>query len=204
MARKCKEDSDRTYPMLLDAAEQVFSQKGYARATFHEIAEQAGLSRGAIYWHFNAKHQLLDAVLRRAQLPWDGLPQQFSSLEQCPSLSDLGETFAKGLATIVGDPSLQRVTLILLLRTELVSDNHPVQDRLTAIHERIKRYLVAALSWRYHNPDGSPHDNIPAAATAVKALLVGTVMGWLLSQTEIDLSPLPRMVELLISNFVDG
>jgi len=33
---------------------------------------------------------------------------------------------------------------------------------------------------------------------------VGTVMGGLLSQTEIDLDPLPRMVELLISNFVDG
>lgn len=204
MARKCKEDSDRTYPMLLDAAEQVFSQKGYARATFHEIAEQAGLTRGAIYWHFSDKNQLLDAVLRRARLPWDSLPEQFSSLEQCPSLSDLGETFAKGLANIVGDPSLHRITLILLLRTELVSDNHPVHDRLTAIHERIKSYLVAALSWRYHNPDGSPHDNIPAAATAVKALLVGTVIGWLLSQTEIDLAPLPRMVELLISNFVDG
>lgn len=39
MARKCKEESERTYPLLLDAAEQVFSEKGYARATFHEIAE---------------------------------------------------------------------------------------------------------------------------------------------------------------------
>lgn len=202
MARKCKEESERTYPLLLDAAEQVFSEKGYARATSHEIAEQAGLTRGAIYWHFSDKYQLLDAVLRRARFPWDSLPEEFSSLEQCPSPTDLGETFGRGLSSIVGDPSLHRVTLIMLLRTERLSDNYPVNGRLAAIHERIKNHVVAALSWQYRNADGSPHRNIPAAATAVKALLVGTVVGWLLNPADIELQHFSQVVEGLITSVV--
>ncbi|SKA80208.1 transcriptional regulator, TetR family [Pseudomonas extremaustralis] len=89
MARTSKEEADKTYGLLLDAAEQVFSQKGYVNATFHEIAERTGLTRGAIYWHFSDKYQLLDAVLRRMQLPWERLPEHFTSRTQTSSLSEL-------------------------------------------------------------------------------------------------------------------
>jgi AcrR family transcriptional regulator len=204
MARKCKEDAARTYQLLLDAAEQVFSQKGYATATFQEIADHAGLTRGAIYWHFNDKPQLLEAVLMRARLPWDNLPEQFDSLEQSPSLSDLGQTIGRAMDKIIGDASLRRITAILLLRTELVGVNHHVYSRLTSINERIVRYLVAALSWRYRTVEGSPHPAIPAAAHAVKALLTGLVYEALLTQTAIDQVLIPRTVEQLITSLVSN
>jgi TetR/AcrR family acrAB operon transcriptional repressor len=133
MARKCKEEANKTYGLLLDAAEQVFSQKGYANATFHEIAEQAGLTRGAIYWHFSDKYQLLGAVLRRTQLPWERLPEHFTSRSQVPSLAELCEAIGDALHEIVNDPRQHRITLILLHRTELVTDNHQVYCRLTAM-----------------------------------------------------------------------
>jgi AcrR family transcriptional regulator len=203
MARKCKEEADKTYGLLLDAAEQVFSQKGYANATFHEIAERAGLTRGAIYWHFSDKYQLLDAVLRRTQLPWERLPEHFTSRSQVPSLAELCEAIGDALHEIVNDPRQHRITLILLHRTELVTDNHRVYCRLTAILDRIKRYLIAALNWLFRNAEGRPHRNIPTAATAVKALLTGMVYEWLLNQAEIDLTQVPQTVERLLSSFFE-
>lgn len=168
----------------MDAAEHVFSQKGYANAAFQEIAESVGLSRGAIYWHFSDKDQLLDAVLRRTQLPWERLPEQFASRSEMPSLDELCEDIGDALNEIVSDPRQYRITLTLLHRTELVADNHQVLCRLIAILERIKSYLVAAFTWLYRTSDGKLHRNIPTAATAVKALLTGMVFEWLLNQAE--------------------
>jgi AcrR family transcriptional regulator len=52
-----------TRSRLLDAAEQVFSSRGFADASLDEIAEIAGLTKGAVYSNFDKKLDLLLAVL---------------------------------------------------------------------------------------------------------------------------------------------
>ncbi len=51
-----------TRQQLLDAAAEVFSERGYARATTKEIAKAAGVSEGTIYRHFADKKRLFQAV----------------------------------------------------------------------------------------------------------------------------------------------
>lgn len=199
MVRKRKEDVEITRHLLLEAAEEVFSHRGYAQATFQEIAERAGLSRGAIYWHFRDKSELLDAVLNRARLPWDQLPERFSCLSQAPTVSQLSRALGDGLEEIVSDARLHRVTLILLHRTELIAENDQVYRRLTRIFNRIKTYVIAALNMRFKEADGTPCTDIPAIATAIKALLTGSIYEWLLNQAEIELKHIPATVEALIS-----
>ncbi|MBN2839995.1 MAG: TetR/AcrR family transcriptional regulator [Coriobacteriia bacterium] len=53
---------EATRQQLLDAAEGVFAERGYARATTKEIAKAAGVSEGTIYRHFADKQQLFQAV----------------------------------------------------------------------------------------------------------------------------------------------
>ena len=48
---------------LLEAAMEVFAQRGYRDASVDEIAERAGYSKGAIYFHFSGKDDLLFALL---------------------------------------------------------------------------------------------------------------------------------------------
>jgi AcrR family transcriptional regulator len=48
---------------LLDAAVEVFAQRGYQRATIDHIAAEAGLSKGTVYWHFSSKAELFQALL---------------------------------------------------------------------------------------------------------------------------------------------
>ena len=62
MARKTKEEAERTYHLLLDAAIDEFTDRGVAHTTLLQIATRAGLTRGAIYWHFKNKDELIMAL----------------------------------------------------------------------------------------------------------------------------------------------
>ena len=63
MARKCKEDAEKTRQAVIEAALDVFSEKGYAKATFDEIALRAGFTKGAVYWYFRNKADLVAALI---------------------------------------------------------------------------------------------------------------------------------------------
>ncbi len=65
MARKCKEESERTYNALLDAATQLFIRQGVSKTTLNEIACAAGMTRGAVYWHFDNKDAVIIALWER-------------------------------------------------------------------------------------------------------------------------------------------
>ncbi len=63
MARKCKEDAEKTRQAVIESALDVFSDKGYAKATFDEIAARAGFTKGAVYWYFRNKADLVAALI---------------------------------------------------------------------------------------------------------------------------------------------
>jgi len=56
---------EHTRSLLLDAAEEVFAEKGFTPATLDDIASAAGYTKGAIYKHFGAKEDLFLAVSDR-------------------------------------------------------------------------------------------------------------------------------------------
>ena len=69
MARKTKENAELTRQRLIEAARQVFLIRGVSRTTMEHIAIQAGVTRGAIYWHFNNKLDLFQAMREQVFLP---------------------------------------------------------------------------------------------------------------------------------------
>ncbi|WP_433715045.1 TetR/AcrR family transcriptional regulator [Nocardia sp. CA-084685] len=56
---------ERTRSLLLDAAQEVFAEKGFTAATLDDIAHAAGYTKGAIYKHFPTKEELFLAVSDR-------------------------------------------------------------------------------------------------------------------------------------------
>jgi AcrR family transcriptional regulator len=62
--RRTKEDAEITRQHLLKAGLKVFSEKGYAASRLSDVAEEAGVTRGAIYWHFKNKKELFIALFR--------------------------------------------------------------------------------------------------------------------------------------------
>lgn len=54
---------------ILDAALACFTARGYHETSVDDIAARAGLSKGAIYWHFAGKRELFLALIDRAAEP---------------------------------------------------------------------------------------------------------------------------------------
>ncbi len=53
--RKTKEEAQQTRSNLLNAALNVFYERGVSKVSLDEIAKTAGVTRGALYWHFKNK-----------------------------------------------------------------------------------------------------------------------------------------------------
>jgi AcrR family transcriptional regulator len=82
---------------ILDAALEVFAQKGYSAANVSDVAARAGVSQGTIYWYFDSKEELFTAAIRTL---FDSLDQEaFVALAQCATAADklraLGQTMAQ-------------------------------------------------------------------------------------------------------------
>ena len=56
--RRTKAEAEETRQAILAAAERVFFKKGVANSSLDEVAAAAGVTRGAIYWHFSSKTDL--------------------------------------------------------------------------------------------------------------------------------------------------
>jgi len=63
--RRTREDAEKTRVQILDEAIDIFSRKGYSDTTLDEVAQRAGVTKGAIYWHFEDKLDLFRQVSRR-------------------------------------------------------------------------------------------------------------------------------------------
>jgi AcrR family transcriptional regulator len=64
MAAK-KESEQARRKQILEAAEKVFAARGIDRARMDDIVEEAGLSKGTLYWYFKSKDALIRALIDR-------------------------------------------------------------------------------------------------------------------------------------------
>jgi TetR/AcrR family acrAB operon transcriptional repressor len=68
--RRTKEEAEQTRRQLMDAGLKVFGERGYEAARLSDIAAEAGVTRGAVHWHFKNKQGLLFAILREMANPY--------------------------------------------------------------------------------------------------------------------------------------
>ena len=86
---------------IIDAAERIFFSKGFEHATMNDVAEEAELSKGALYLYFHSKNELCMAILQRSlhilKEIFELLLNQkdLTSIEKFPKLAALFITFAK-------------------------------------------------------------------------------------------------------------
>lgn len=189
MARRTKEDAIATRSSLIDAAERVFCEKGVARASLSDIAQAAGATRGAIYWHFKDKVDLFGAMMDRVTLP---LEQGFGALEEstCPDpVERLRAVLALVLHGVASDERTRRVFEIALYKVEYVGELIGVRDRHIAASDGFTNQLardfeLAAQAQRVVLPM-TPVE----AAVGLHALFDGLIRNWILGGGAFDLRP---------------
>lgn len=127
MARKTKAEAAATREALLEAAEEVFFAKGVARTSLEQIARHAGLTRGAVYWHFKNKGDLFMALVEQVRMPFQSLMDEVDKADlQLSPLESIRLACHAGLVRLE-QPSYQRILSILLHRCEFFSDINPLE-----------------------------------------------------------------------------
>ena len=63
--RKTKEEAEKTKKRILKSALKVFLKNGYSKTSLSDIAKDAGYTRGAVYWHFKDKSEILEKLISK-------------------------------------------------------------------------------------------------------------------------------------------
>ena len=187
MVRKTKEDAQATRSLILDTAELVFEQRGVSGTSLHEIARAAGLTRGAIYWHFKDKADLFDAMMARAHLPLEESGLGCGSRGADITPTQMRDGLVAVLRRVVSDPQMRRVFGIASHKVEYAGESASLRERhveaRNACVADIERTLGRALRL------GELQRRMPARAAAVglHALVDGLLQNWMLDPGGFDL-----------------
>ena len=81
--RRTKEDAEKTRQAVLASAIDIFCEKGYSKTTFDEIAKRINLTKGAVYWYFRNKPDIVAAIINEYAQKYLGTLKDF--LEENPA-----------------------------------------------------------------------------------------------------------------------
>lgn len=196
MARRTKQEAQATRSRILDTAELVFEQRGVSGTSLGEIAKAAGLTRGAIYWHFKDKADLFNTMMERVTLP---LEQTIKDTEI--TLVQMRDVFVDVLRKVVTEPQLRRVFDIATHKVEYVGEMNAVRERHLAMRNGCLADMQLALR-RAQRSGAMPKAIAPrSAALGLIALFDGLLQNWMLDRDGFDL---PRVGGQVFDAYLRG
>ena len=69
---------------ILDAADELFGQKGFDGTSTNDILEKVGIARGTLYYHFKSKEDIMDVLIERYNVRLLGAAQQIAADKSIP------------------------------------------------------------------------------------------------------------------------
>lgn len=149
MARTTKEEAQKTRQRIMDTSIVLFNRDGVSATTLENIAEAAGMTRGAIYWHFKNKLDLITAI--HEQLHLSIMETLFRDLEDMsrPPVERMKSAITKFLTHLAEDELQQMVLTIFTIKCDYSGDmgaflNHQAsskQDGFTLFFKNFQEAL---------------------------------------------------------------
>lgn len=200
LVRKTKQEALETRTLILDAAERIFHEQGVAHTSLNEIADAAGVTRGAIYWHFKNKVDLFNCMHARVHLPIEALAEVSAKADETDPLGRLRDLLVLVLVDTVENQRQQRVLEILIHKCEFICEMGDLVQRQQAIYQeacqRTQRSLINAV-----NRGQLPADlDTRKASVAVHGYIRGLLSNWLFMKDMFDLSKeAPALIDALVN-----
>jgi len=149
-----------TRQQILDASLRLFSERGFARTTVRDIARQAGITDAAIYYHFESKRELLEALVEE-----QGFVNSLLELERASADVPLRETLlwmARGAINIM-DENRDFLRLIIM---EGLGGDEAATEQYQRLTERWENGLARALN-QYVTKGELPRDDVRSVARQI-------------------------------------
>jgi TetR/AcrR family transcriptional regulator, acrAB operon repressor len=143
--RRTKEEAARTRRDIVEAALACFDRHGIAGTTLEQIAAQAKVTKGAVYWHFTGKAEILHAIREEASIPL--LDRADCTLLHCASASPL-ERIQRFLENMLGaiatDAHTRRALSVMQFKCEYANDLAAELTDMRRNNDRLAKSLEQA------------------------------------------------------------
>jgi len=172
---------------LLDAAEQLFQQRGVSRCSLQDIAQAAGVTRGAIYWHFKDKAELFDAMMERATMPLEEGMDMNVDASGVLSLADLRWGLINVFYSAMHNERTRRVFEIAMQKVEYTGEMQALQQRKLQSHRNWREQNRLAFEQAIALGQLPQGLDTGRAAVALVALVDGLLHQWIMDPESFDL-----------------
>ena len=186
--RRTKEEADNTRTAILTAAELLFLKKGVSHTSLEQIARQAGVTRGAVYWHFQNKAHLFNEMLNQVRLPTEQMAKQISQCDPNNPIVGLRYLCTEVLLTVGSNERKRRILTILQRRCEFTADLREAEER----HEAYINEFIDLCEQLFSQPSTAArlYAGITPrmAAISLHTMLLGLLTNWLRDPTLFDVA----------------
>lgn len=205
MARKTKEEAERTYHALLDSATILFMRQGVAQTTLNDIALAAGRTRGAVYWHFDNKDAVIQALWERnTEILHETFTDELKHLDPDNPAGHFRRVIKNLLSSVVEQPEIGQVIRIVMHSVEFTEQKTDLQKFLNTKHQVIHEAMEQALETL--QGAGALSSGLPPKLLAQSTLcyLLGLIHAYLEpGQARLDLKQDgDQMLELFLDSFL--
>lgn len=180
MVRKTKIATEQTRAQIIAAARAVFAERGVSRTTLAQIASKAGVTRGAIYWHFANKPALFFAMMEQVSLPLiDRMDENLPASGSDDPLRGIRSQMREVLRLIETDPTARTTFEIINLKCEYVDEFASLDSQM--IQSGCNFMAVLERAYRHAHKQGLLHDGAAPELMALEtfAFMKGLIRLWL-------------------------
>jgi TetR/AcrR family acrAB operon transcriptional repressor len=201
VVRRTKEEALETRNQILDTAERVFSAKGVSRTSLADIADAAGVTRGAIYWHFKNKADVFQAMIERVALPMEEMVRAAADEAAEDPLERVRAACVYVLRKTAEDRRVRRVLEIAFFKCEIDEDMRPLVGRQMECRAEGMVMFQKALRNAIRRGQLPKNVEVRRATIALMAFIDGLLYNWLLKP---DMFALAREAEAFVDICLAG
>lgn len=198
--KKTKAEAEQTRQELLHAALETFYHNGVTNTSLQAIAEQAGVTRGALYWHFKNKEDLFDALFEQHFTPFMQQIERVFTLEG-NTWHNLQLILRDILFMLENNENQRKFCSIMHAKCEQTGKNAAINQLACQYHHRNYQQLQRVLAYCREQGSLPKNINLELASIYLKSSFTGIINIWVYAP---EMLPLSSMGNILLEAHLDN
>ena len=185
--RKTKTEAQKTRQYLLDAALEVFWRDGVTRASLQAIAQEAGVTRGALYWHFKNKEDLFETLFEQQYADFFAAFNDQTLRDNQDVWTHLQHNLTTMFETLATRESKHKFCNVMFSKCEQTAGNETITELACRYHRLFQKQIAYALQLSREQGRLPENTDIELAAIYLESSLVGLIKIWIDEPERFDL-----------------
>jgi hypothetical protein len=172
---------------LLDAALEVFWRDGVTRASLQAIAQEAGVTRGALYWHFKNKEDLFETLFEQQYADFFAAFNDQTLRDNQDVWTHLQHNLTTMFETLATRESKHKFCNVMFSKCEQTAGNETITELACHYHRLFQKQIAYALQLSREQGRLPENTDIELAAIYLESSLVGLIKIWIDEPERFDL-----------------